>query len=160
MRRNWRAAFPIAAIVAIVACAPKMEWRDYAYPQKGFTASFPIAPKVTDKQGEAWHTDAIVLKDIYTVSVSCDPTTDETADDILNAGIGLWSDQGNITSQTDISSGHTAGKELLVARQGAPSAKVRVFAHRQCLYQVSAVVTKGPQDLAVSRFLDSFRLTN
>jgi hypothetical protein len=158
--KTIRCAAAASAILLVSACGPKVEWRNYAYPQKGFAASFPIAPKVSDKQGEAWHTDAILAKDIYTVSVSCDSTTDETADDLLNAGIGLWSDQGNITSQTDVASGHTAGKELLVARQGAPTAKVRVFAHRQCLYQVSAVVTKGPQDPTVPRFLDSFRLTN
>src|SRR5579872_3470053 len=151
MRRNWCAAFPIAAMVVIGACAPKLEWRDYSYPKVGFAAAYPTTPKVSDKPG-TFVVDDIVGPDDYTVTVTCDPTTDETAEDLLAAGVGLWNDQGTITSQTNVTSGQTVGRELLVAKQGAPSARVRVFAHHQCLYQVVAVVKKGPTDPTVTRF--------
>ena len=157
MKRNWRAVCPIAAIVVIGACAPKVEWRDYSYPKQGFAAAYPTTPKVSDKPG-TFVADDIVGTDDYTVTVTCDPSTDETAEDLLAAGIGLWTDQGTIKSQTNVTSGQTVWRELLVDNEGAPSARVRVFAHHQCLYQVVAVVKKGPTDPTVTHFMSSFRL--
>ena len=160
MRTARLAAVASIVFLAVAGCSPKVEWRAYPFPDKGFTAQFPIKPKVNDKEGAMWHADAIILQDIYTVSVLCDPSTDDTAEDILANGVSFWSEKYTIASQTDIKAGRTAGKELLVTEKDAPSARVRLFAHHQCLYMASAVVTKGPNDPTVARFLNSFQLTS
>jgi hypothetical protein len=160
MRAVRQAAVTSIAILAVAACSPTIDWRAYPFPKQGFTAQFPIKPKVSDKEGEPWHADAIIKQDIYTVSVYCDPSTDDTAEDIVANGVAFWSSKYTVASQTDVKAGRTSGKELLVTEQKAPSAKVRIFAHHQCLYMVSAVVTKGPNDPTVPRFLNSFQLTS
>jgi hypothetical protein len=160
MRAARHAAVAGIVLLAVAGCSPKIDWRAYPFPDKGFTAQFPFKPKVNDKEGEPWHADAIIQQDIYTVSVLCDPSTDDTAEDILANGVAFWSSKYTIASQADIKAGRWAGKELLVTEKDAPSAKVRLFAHHQCLYMASAVVAKGPNDPTVSRFLNSFQLTS
>jgi len=155
-RRPWTAA-ALAALTLIGGCGP--HWKTYAEPAHGFSANYPLKPKPSQKQDGGFVLEAGRGSNDYAVTVTCDPTTERTPEELVQAGVDLWRGQGNILSQTNVAAGQAAGRELRVGKPDAPTAAVRLFAAHKCLYQVLAVSSKGPSDPIVAQFLNSFRLT-
>ncbi len=145
---------------ALADCAPKP--KEYVYPAWGFAVSFTAPPAATNIPDQ--HEFRVELtKDGRDLTVEATDATGSTQTDeqvldlapqAIANGMG-----GDLTSQTPITQGGAAGRELHIDRQGENTLVIRLFSANHHMYQVAAQSQNGPTDKAAKAFLDSFRLT-
>ena len=165
MRITTLIAAGFAAIV-LSSCA-KPTFKEYAYPQLNFAATFQAPPKVTatpaSKDGS---TPASTLVDSdafgldFAVNVIDASSATESTDEMLDAAPDAVAQARgmDVGPRSHAAVGRINGREVRFDKDGKPVMLMRFFFASDKFYEVNAYSSKGLADPKVKAFLDSFRL--
>jgi len=154
------------AAIGLVACS-KPTFKEYAYPDLNFAATFQAPPKVTvspaSKDG-ATPASTLVDSDAFgldfAVNVIDASSATESTDEMLDAAPdAVGQARGmDVGPRTHAAVGRINGREVRFDKDGKPVMLMRFFFASDKFYEVNAYSTKGLTDPRVRAFLDSFRL--
>jgi hypothetical protein len=147
----------LAAATLLAACSPTATWTDYVYKPQHFAAAFTAPPKV-DPDPNPFLVEENDGSVDFGVTAVCNITSGKSPDEMMSDAIEGTRQNGTVRAITYTASGGVMGREMLVDRAGETTVKQRVFVKDKCMYLVFASSKDGPDDAAVTHFLDSFRM--
>jgi len=152
------------SLLALTACS-KAPWKAYDYPAFGFGVSFQTQPTVTETASTATTPHSIQAEatqdNVHLVAIAIDSQTTGKSDADVLAGIPdqmVRESQGTVKSNTSVTAGKLAGREIVIDHGSDPLERARVFVLNGRIYQL-VTQTPSDEDPAVAKtFLDSFHL--
>jgi hypothetical protein len=153
-------------LLGLTACAGP-PWKDYPYPAQGFVAAFPTPPAVRTALGPdgvhaVWFAEAKGSDGNFTIGVVDSSGSTKSPDEILSGVPDALAQGGTLKlmTYTAVMADKTAvmGRDFQVDKPGQATLRARVFVYGKHVYEVVAISPKGPNDAAVTKFLDGFRL--
>ena len=155
----------VVAIIAASAPAGAQGWREYGYPNEGFTAAFPAEPKVETTSYQAAG-GRLVEARVYSVVqeggefkvMVADLSHTEISEggNVMAYAVMMLSRGGEIPHSTRRIIGRQASIEGVDGSQTYAS----VFFHNRRLYQIEGTVPAGGSTADAIRFQQSFDFTD
>ena len=154
------------ALFALASCA-KPTFKEYAYPNLNFAATFQGPPKLTvtapSKDGstpESTLVDSDAFGLDFAVNVIDASSATESTDEMLDAAPDAVAQARgmDVGPRANTSVGRINGREVRFDKDGKPVMLMRFFFASDKFYEVNAYSSKGLADPRVKQFLDSFRL--
>ena len=170
-----RARFLLAVWLVLTAPAYSAEsWREYTYPEDGFSASFPGRPVIVRRLAKTSQSpNRAVPERIYSVneggviySISVMDFTKAEADPDIAVGevASALKGLGRLAFDESIYTDSMHGREIVVIGDDGTSYTGGIFYVRQLLYQMKVVYPAVNNDPAgssgISLFLTQFHFTN
>jgi hypothetical protein len=147
----------LSGAALLAACSPAPTWTDHVYKPQHFAAAFTAPPKV-DPDPNPFLVEENDGSFDFGVTAACNIATAKSPDEMMSDAIEGTRQNGTVRSVTYTASGGVMGREMLVDRAGATTVKQRIFVKGNCMYLVFGSSKDGPDDAAVTHFLDSFRM--
>ena len=162
----------IVAIIAASAPAGAQDrrepaWKEYEYPNDGFTVAFPAEPKVEPASYQA-PGGRLVEARVYSVSeaggefkVTVADMSDikESAGNVMAYAVWLLSRQGELEFNMPHATRRVVGRQAIIDWADGSHTYASVFLHDQRLYQIEGTVPAGSTADAF-RFQQSFDFTD
>ena len=157
----------IVAIIAASAPAGAQDWREYEYPNEGFTVAFPAEPKVetTSYQAsggrlvEARVHSVVQEGGEFKVTVADLPHTEMSEGNVMAYAVLMLSRGGDV--KIDIpSTRRIIGRQASIDGVDGSQTYASVFFHNRRLYQIEGTVPAGGSTADGIRFQQSFDFTD
>jgi hypothetical protein len=165
---NVRLIAFIVAIVTASAPAGAQGWREYQYPDEGFTAAFPAEPKVETTSYQA-SGGRLVEARIYSVmqeggafkvTVADLSQTEVSEGNIMAYAVLMLSRGGEIKLDIPHSTRRIIGRQASIDGVDGSQTYASVFFHNRRLYQIEGTVPAGGSTADAIRFQQSFDFTD
>jgi hypothetical protein len=158
----------IVAIIAATASASAQGWREYQYPDEGFTAAFPAEPKVETTPYRVAG-GRLVEARIYTVvqeggefkvTVADLSQTEVSEGNVMAYAVLMLSRGGEIKFDIPHSTRRIIGRQTSIDGVDGSQTYASVFFHNRRIYQIEGTVPAGGAAADAIRFQQSFDFTD
>jgi hypothetical protein len=158
----------IVAIIAASAPADAQSWREYEYPNEGFTAAFPAEPKVETTSYQA-SGGRLVEARVYSVvqeggefkvTVADLSHTEMSEGNVMAYAVMMLSRGGEIKLDIPHSTRRIIGRQASIDGVDGSQTYASVFFHNRRLYQIEGTVPAGGSTADAIRFQQSFDFTD
>jgi hypothetical protein len=157
----------IVAMLAASAPAGAQTWREYEYPDEGFTAAFPAEPKVetTPYQAPGRHlVEARVYSVVqeggdFKVTVADMSHTETSEGNVMAYAVFMLSRKGELRFNIPHATRRIIGRQAIIDGVDGSETYASVFFHNGRLYQIEGTVPAGGSADAF-RFQQSFDFTD
>src|SRR5215469_964058 len=165
--RTYAPVIAALALAAALSACSQPQFKEYAYPDLNFAATFQAPPKLTATPAASdGSTPASTMVDSdafgleFAVNVIDASSATESTDEMLDAAPDAVAQARSVDvgPRTNITIGHINGREVRFDKDGKPVMLMRFFFASDKFYEINAYSSKGPTDPRVKAFLDSFRL--
>jgi hypothetical protein len=160
----------IAFIVAMIAAstsASAQGWREYEYPNDGFTVAFPSEPKVetTSYQapgGRLVEARVFVVQEggEFKVTVADLSQTEMSEGNVMAFAVLMLSRKGEVNFDIPHSTRRIIGRQASIDGADGSHTHASVFFHNRRLYQIEGTVPAGGSTADAIRFQQSFDFTD
>lgn len=167
--------FPISCVLAAgalitTASAPAgaQEWREYAYPDEGFTGAFPAEPKVETtsypasggRLVEARVYSVVRESGAFKVTVADFSHTEMSDGNVMAYAVLMLARDGEINFDIPHSTRRIVGRQAGIDRADGSRTYASVFFHNRRLFQIEGTVPAGGAAADAVRFQQSFDFTD
>ena len=162
--------FIIFIVAAIAASAPAgaQSWREYEYPNEGFTAAFPAEPKVetTSYQApggrlvEARVYSVVREGGAFKVTVADLSSAEMSEGNIMAYAVLMLSRGGEVKLDIPHSTRRIIGRQASIDGVDGSQTYASVFFHNRKLFQIEGTVPSGGSTADGIRFQQSFDFTD
>src|SRR5271155_5149553 len=141
----------IVAVIAASAPATAQGWREYQYPNEGFTAAFPAEPKVETTSYQAFG-GRLVEARVYSVvqeggefkvTVADLSHTEMSEGNVMAYAVLMLSRRGEIKIDIPHSTRRIIGRQASIDGVDGSQTYASVFFHNRRLYQVEGMAPAG-----------------
>ena len=161
------AAF-IVAIIAASAPAGAQGWKEYEYPDEGFTVAFPAEPKVETtsyKDPGGRLVDARVYSVLqeggeFKVMIADMSNTKTSEGNVMAYAVFMLSRGGEVMFDIPHSTRRIIGRQASIDGADGSQTYASVFFHNKRLYQIEGTVPAGGSIADAFRFQQSFDFTD
>jgi hypothetical protein len=161
-------ALIIVALIAATASAGAQGWREYEYPDEGFTVAFPAQPKVetTSYQAPGGRlVDARVYSVVqeggeFKVTVADLSQIEMSEGNVMAYAVLKLSRGGEIKFDIPHSTRRIIGRQASIDGVDGSQTYASVFFHNRRLYQIEGTVPAGGSTADGIRFQQSFDFTD
>jgi hypothetical protein len=161
----------IALLIAIVAAstaAGAQGWREYEYPNEGFTVAFPAEPKVETasyqapggRMVEARVYSAVQEGGEFKVTVADLSHTEMSEGNVMAYAVMMLSQRGEVKFDIPHSTRRIIGRQASIDGVDGSQTYASVFFHNRRLYQIEGTVPAGGSTADGFRFQQSFDFTD
>ena len=158
----------IVAIIAASTPAGAQGWREYQYPNEGFTAAFPAEPKVetTSYQAsggrlvEARVHSVVQEGGAFKVTVADLSYTEMSEGNVMAYAVMMLSRGGEVNFNIPHSTRRIIGRQASIDGADGSQTYASVFFHNRRLYQIEGTVPAGGSTADAFRFQQSFDFTD
>jgi hypothetical protein len=158
----------VVAIIAATAPAGAQGWREYEYPNEGFTAAFPVEPKVKTTSYQApggRMVEARVYLVVqeggeFKVTVADLSHTEMSEGNVMAYAVLMLSRGGEIKFDIPHSTRRIIGRQATIDGADGSQTYASVFFHNRRLYQIEGTVPAGRSTADGIRFQQSFDFTD
>jgi hypothetical protein len=158
----------IVAIITASAPAGAQGWKEYEYPNEGFTVAFPVEPKVetTSYQAsggrlvEARVYSALQEGGEFKVTVADLSQTEMSEGNVMAYAILMLSRGGEVKIDIPHSTRRIVGRQASIDGVDGSQIYASVFFHNGRLYQIEGTVPAGGSTADAIRFQQSFDFTD
>jgi hypothetical protein len=158
----------IVAMIAATASANAQGWREYQYPNEGFTAAFPAEPKVETTSYRAAGgrvVDARVYSVVqeggaFKVTVADLSHTEVSEGNVMAYAVLMLSRGGEVKFDIPHSTRRIIGRQTSIDGVDGSQTYASVFFHNRRLYLVEGTVPAGASTADAIRFQQSFDFTD
>jgi len=158
----------LVAITAASTSASAQGWREYEYPNEGFTAAFPAEPKVetTSYQAPAGRSvEARVYSVVqegseFKVTVADLSHTEISEGNVMAYAVMMLSRRGEVVIDIPHSTRRIIGRQASIDGVDGSQTYASVFFHNRRLYQIEGTVPAGSSTADAIRFQQSFDFTD
>ena len=158
----------IVAIIAASTPAGAQGWREYQYPNEGFTAAFPAEPKVetTSYQAsggrlvEARVHSVVQEGGAFKVTVADLSHTDISEGNVMAYAVFMLSRGREVNFDIPHSTRRIVGRQASIDGVDGSHTHASVFFHNRRLYQIEGTVPAGGSTADGIRFQQSFDFTD
>ena len=158
----------IVAIIAAIAPAGAQGWREYQYPNEGFTAAFPAEPNVetTSYRAPGGHlVEARVYSVLqedgeFKVTVADMSDAEESEGNVMAYAVFRLSRRGEMKFNIPHSTRRIIGRQASIDGVDGSQTYASVFFHNRRLYQIEGTVPAGGSTADAIRFQQSFDFTD
>jgi hypothetical protein len=158
----------IVAMVVASAPAGAQGWREYQYPNEGFTAAFPAEPKVetTSYQAaggrlvEARVYSVVREGGAFKVTVADLSQTEVSEGNVMAYAVLMLSRRGEMKFDIPHSTRRIIGRQASIGEADGSQTYASVFFHNRRLYQIEGTVPAGGSNADGLRFQQSFDFTD
>jgi hypothetical protein len=158
----------IVAMIAASAPASAQGWREYEYPNEGFTAAFPAEPKVETTSYQA-SGGRLVEARVYSVvqeggefkvTVADLSHTEMSEGNVMAYAVLMLSRGGEIKIDIPHSTRRIVGRQASIDGVDGSQIYASVFFHNRRLYQIEGTAPAGGSTADAIRFQQSFDFTD
>ena len=158
----------IVAIIAASAPASAQGWREYQYPNEGFTVAFPAEPKVETTSYQA-SGGRLVEARVYSVAqeggefkvtVADLSHTEMSEGNVMAYAVFMLSRQGELKFNVPHVTRRIVGRQAIIDGADGSQTYASVFFHNGRLYQIEGRVPAGGSTADAFRFQQSFDFTD
>jgi hypothetical protein len=158
----------IVAMIAATASANAQGWREYQYPNEGFTAAFPAEPKVETTSYRAAGgrvVDARVYSVVqeggaFKVTVADLSHTEVSEGNVMAYAVLMLSRGGEVKFDIPHSTRRIIGRQTSIDGVDGSQTYASVFFHNRRLYQIEGTAPAGGSTADAIRFQQSFDFTD
>ncbi len=158
----------IVAIIAASAPASAQGWREYQYPNEGFTVAFPAEPKVETSSYraaggrlvEAHVYSAVQEGGEFKVTVADLTQTELSEGNVMAYAVLMLSRGGEVKFDIPHSTRRIIGRQASIEGADGSQTYASVFFHNRRLYQIEGTVPAGGSTADGIRFQQSFDFTD
>jgi hypothetical protein len=158
----------IVAMIAATASANAQGWREYQYPNEGFTAAFPAEPKVETTSYRAAGgrvVDARVYSVVqeggaFKVTVADLSHTEVSEGNVVAYAVLMLSRGGEVKFDIPHSTRRIIGRQTSIDGVDGSQTYASVFFHNRRLYQIEGTAPAGGSTADAIRFQQSFDFTD
>jgi hypothetical protein len=158
----------IVAMTAASAPAAAQEWREYQYPNDGFTVAFPAEPKVETTSYQApggrlveAHVYSAVQEGVaFKVTVADLSQTEMSEGNVMAYAVLRLSRGGEVKIDIPHSTRRIVGRQASIDGVDGSQIYASVFFHNRRLYQIEGTVPAGGSTADGIRFQQSFDFTD
>ena len=158
----------IVAIFATSAPANAQGWREYQYPDEGFTAAFPAEPKVETtsyrvaggRVVEARLYSVVQEGGAFKVTVADLSHTEVSEGNVMAYAVFMLSRKGEVRFNIPHVTRRIIGRQAIIDGVDGSQTYASVFAHNGRLYQIEGTVPAGGSTADAFRFQQSFDFTD
>jgi hypothetical protein len=158
----------IVAIIAATVPAGAQSWKEYEYPNEGFTVAFPAEPKseTTSYQAsggrlvEARAYSVVMEGGEFTVTVADLSQTEMSEGNVMAYAVFMLSRGGEVNFDIPHSTRRIIGRQASIDRADGRQTYASVFFHNRRLYQIEGTVPAGGSTADAIRFQQSFDFTD
>jgi hypothetical protein len=158
----------ILAIIAANAPACAQGWREYEYPDEGFTATFPAEPKVETTSYQAPGSRLVGARVYFVVqeggefkvTVADLSHTEMSEGNVMAYAVMMLSRGGEIKFDIPHSTRRIIGRQASIDGVDGSQTYASVFFHNRRLYQIEGTVPAGSSTADAIRFQQSFDFTH
>lgn len=158
----------IVALIAASASAGAQDWREYEYPNEGFTVAFPAEPEVGTTSYQA-SGGRLVEAQVYSVAreggefkvtVADLSHTEMSEGNVMAYAVMMLSRGGEVKIDIPHSTRRIIGRQASIDGVDGSQTYASVFFHNRRLYQVEGKVPAGGSTADAIRFQQSFDFTD
>ena len=158
----------IVAIIAASAPASAQDWREYQYPNEGFTVAFPAEPKVETTSYRA-SGGRLVEARVYSVvqeggefkvTVADLSHTEMSEGNVMAYAVFMLARKGELTFNAPHATRRIVGRQAIIDGADGSQTYASVFFHNRRLYQIEGTVPAGGSTADGIRFQQSFDFTD
>jgi hypothetical protein len=158
----------IVAMIAASAPAGAQGWREYAYPNEGFTAAFPAEPKVKTISyrapgghlAEARVYGVVREGGEFKVTVADLSHTEMSEGNVMAYAVLMLSRGGEVKFDIPHSTRRIIGRQASIDGGDGSQTYASVFFHNRRLYQIEGTAHAGGPTADAIRFQQSFDFTD
>jgi hypothetical protein len=157
----------IVAIIAASAPAGAQGWREYEYPNEGFTVAFPAEPKVETTSYQAAGGRLVEARvycvregSAFKVTVADLLHTEMSEGNVMAYAILMLSRGGEVKIDIPHSTRRINGRQASIDGMDGSRTYASVFFHNRRLYQIEGTVPAGGSTADAIRFQQSFDFTD
>jgi hypothetical protein len=158
----------IVATVAASAPAGAQGWKEYEYPDEGFTAAFLAEPKVETTTYRApggrlieAHVYSVVQEGgAFKVTVADMSNTEMSEGNVMAYALLMLSRGGEVKIDLPHSTRRIIGRQASIEGVDGSQTYASVFFHNRRLYQIEGTVPAGASTADAIRFQQSFDFTD
>lgn len=158
----------IVAIIAASAPAGAQGWREYEYPNEGFTVAFPAEPKVETMSYQASGGRLVEARVYFVVqeggefkvTVADLSHTEMSEGNIMAYAVLMLSRGGEVKIDIPHSTRRIIGRQASIDGVDGSQTCASVFFHNRRLYQIEGTVPAGGSTADAIRFQQSFDFTD
>ena len=158
----------IVAMLAVSAPAGAQTWREYEYPNEGFTAAFPAEPKVetTSYKAPGGHlvearVESVVQEGVELKVTVADMSHVEMSEgNVMAYAVFVLSRKGELRFNIPHVTRRIIGRQAIIDGVDGSQTYASVFAHNGRLYQIEGTVPAGGSTADAFRFQQSFDFTD
>ena len=158
----------IVAMIAATASANAQGWREYQYPDEGFTAAFPAEPKVETtsyrvaggRVVEARLYSVVQEGGAFKVTVADLSHTEVSEGNVMAYAVLMLSRGGEVKFDIPHSTRRIIGRQTSIDGVDGSQIYASVFFHNRKLYQIEGTVPAGGSTADGIRFQQSFDFTD
>lgn len=158
----------IVAIFAASAPASAQTWREYEYPDEGFTADFPAEPKVenTSYKAPGGHLVEARVHSVvqeggeFKVTVADMSHTETSEGNVMAYAVFMLSRKGELRFNFPHSTRRIIGRQASIDGVDGSQTYASVFFHNGRLYQIEGTVPAGGSTADAFQFQQSFDFTD
>ena len=158
----------LVAMIAASAPAGAQSWKEYEYPDEGFTVAFPAEPKVATTPYQASGGRLIEASVYYVVQEGGDfkvtvadmSRTDMSEGNVMAYAVFMLSRGGEIKIDIPHSTRRIVGRQVSIDGVDGSQTYAAVFFHNRRLYQIEGTVPAGGSTADAIRFQQSFDFTD
>jgi hypothetical protein len=158
----------IVAIIAATAPACAQGWREYQYPNEGFTAAFPAEPKVETTSYRVSggglveaHVYSVVQEGgAFKVTVADLSHTEMSEGNVMAYAVLMLSRGGEVRFDIPHSTRRIIGRQASIDGVDGSQTYASVFFHNRRLYQIEGTAPAGGATADAIRFQQSFDFTD
>jgi hypothetical protein len=158
----------ILAAIAASAPAGAQSWREYEYPNEGFTVAFPAEPKVEatsyrapgGRLAEARVYSVVQEGGAFKVTVADLPQTEMSEGNLMAYAVLMLSRGGEVKMDLPHSTRRIIGRQASIDGVDGSQTYASVFFHNRKLFQIEGTVPAGGSTADGIRFQQSFDFTD
>ena len=158
----------IVAMIAASAPAAAQGWREYEYPNEGFTVAFPGEPKVETtsyqvsggRLVEARVYSVVQEGGAFKVTVADLSHTEMSEGNVMAYAVLMLSRRGEVKFDIPHSTRRIIGRQASIDGVDGGQTYASVFYHNRRLYQIEGTVPAGGSTADAIRFQQSFDFTD
>jgi len=158
----------IVAMLAASAPAGAQTWREYEYPNEGFTAAFPAEPKVetTSYKAPGGHLVEARVQSVVQEGVELKVTVADMSHVEMSEGnvmayaVFMLSRKGEVRFNIPHVTRRIIGRQAIIDGVDGSQTYASVFVHNGRLYQIEGTVPAGGSTADAFRFQQSFDFTD
>ena len=158
----------IVALIAASTPAGAQDWKEYEFPNEGFTAAFPAEPKVETTSYQAPGGRMVEARVYFVVqeggkfkvTVADLSHTEMSEGNIMAYAVMMLSRGGEILFNIPHSTRRIIGRQASIDGVDGSQTYASVFFHNRRLYQIEGTVPAGGSTADAIRFQQSFDFTD
>jgi hypothetical protein len=158
----------VVAIIVASAPAGAQAWREYEYPNEGFTVAFPAEPKIETtsyqlpggRRVEARVYSGVQERGEFKVTVADLSYTEMSEGNVMAYAVLMLSRGGEVKIDIPHSTRRIIGRQVGIDGLDGSQTYASVFFHNRRLYQIEGTVPAGSSTADAIRFQQSFDFTD